>query len=81
MLCQEHGSGPLISSSFRYRASFARACEKNRFWGPGRANFTLMGLGMGFGMGLSMGLGMGLDMGVGMRFGMGFNIGFGMGLI
>ena len=66
--------GPLISSSFRYRVSFAHDCAKIRFGVPGCAHFALMGLGMGFGMGFGMGLGMGLVIGLDMGFIMGFGM-------
>ena len=58
-----YGSGPSISSSLRYRVSFAHDCAEFRFG---------MGSGMGFGVELGMGFGMGFGEGFGVRFGEGF---------
>ena len=75
-----YGSGPFISSCFRYSVFFAHDCATNRFGEPCWAHVALMGSGMGLGMEFGMEFGMGLGMGLGMASVMGLPIGLGMGL-
>ena len=62
---------------FRIQCSFAHDCAKDRFGAPGRAHFTLVGLGMELGMGFGMGFSMEFNIGFNMGFSMGFRMGFG----